>query len=659
MINLSILSQLDWQYPWALLLALQPLLMGLLLRLRRERALRYAAPHLLPWAIMNKVSADNHSRWRVLHGGYGLFWILLALAAAGPRIPDTTITLDVSLIRDSKSGLLSPSPLGGEGGERGVSVLVPAVINYGTLNKQVAQETRAGLRRDVDIMVVLNLSPSMLTRNEQSQVQRLERAKLESYDLLQRLQGERVGLTAYAETAGMLFPPSEDYQAFKYYLGLTEPGLFELPKGSPAAVADGAGVALQRALRQLQQEKSRSRAVLLFTDGETSALNGEAGAQLLAAARMLKEAGIPLFILGVGQVGNAADETNVMDETRLKEFAHLTGGDYARVSDGDGDWRSLYDNGLLRLPSEYRPPVAADAWQALYPWLLIPAVLLMLLRLFAPRRAARGSAAAMLRFAVPLAAVFIVVFISAPVQAASNAGELERSAHLAYQAQDYVRAQLLYTQIPGVAGRLGEGVSAYRRKDYVYAAHQFTAALLEATTPQQRADALFNLGNSEFMLSRYAAAAEAYQGVLNYRAGDKKALANLDLAASRLAATRRVNQNNQGILGRRGNQVGGKLGEDISDKPVAIEETKDQRRFRTQEETEAAKKVAQGEAMARGAANADGKKAGEAYGSDLAFKAAAKKLELVQDKPRALFSALFKYEADRAEAEEISSGQRP
>ena len=137
MINLSILSQLDWQYPWALLLALQPLLMGLLLRLRRERALRYAAPHLLPWAVMNKASADNHSRWRVLHGGYGLFWMLLALAAAGPRIPDTTIA------------------------------------------KQETQETRPGLRRDVDIMLVLNLSPSMLARNEQSQVQRLERAKLE------------------------------------------------------------------------------------------------------------------------------------------------------------------------------------------------------------------------------------------------------------------------------------------------------------------------------------------------------------------------------------------------------------------------------------------------------------------------------------------------
>lgn len=628
MINLSILSQLDWQYPWALLLALQPLLMGLLLRLRRERALRYAAPHLLPWAVMNKSSTANHSRWRVLHGGYGLFWILLALAAAGPRIPDTNIA------------------------------------------KQVAQETRTGLRRDVDIMVVLNLSPSMLARNDPSQVQRLERAKLELYDLLQRLQGERVGLTAYAETVGMLFPPSEDYQAFKYYLGLTEPGLFELPNGTTAipviaatpATMGGTGVALQRTVRQLQQEQSRSRAVLLFTDGETSALNGEAGAQLLAAARMLQEAGIPLFILGVGQVGNAADETNAMDETRLKEFARLTGGDYARVSDGDGDWRSLYDNGLLRLPSEYRPPVAADAWQALYPWVLIPAMLLMLLRLFAPRRAARGSAATMLRFAVPVAAVFIVAFISVPAQAASNADELEQPAHLAYRAyqtQDYVRAQLLYTRIPGAAGRLGEGASAYRRKDYAYAAHQFTAVLLEATTPQQRADALFNLGNSEFMLSRYAAAAEAYQGVLNYRPGDKKALANLDLAASRLAATRRINQNNQGILGRRGNQVGGKLGEDISDKPVTIEETKDQRRFMTQEQTEAAKKIARGEAAAGGMANAGRKKTEDVYGSDLAFKAAAKKLELVQDKPKALFSALFKYEADHAEPAGSASGQRP
>ena len=77
-----------------------------------------------------------------------------------------------------------------------------------------------------------------------------------------------------------------------------------------------------------------------------------------------------------------------MDADAYADLARQTGGRFAAVSDGDADWIALHDHGLAALPGEPPAPDQARAWQELYPWLLAPALALLLL---ATLRARRGD----------------------------------------------------------------------------------------------------------------------------------------------------------------------------------------------------------------------------------------------------------------------------
>jgi hypothetical protein len=67
MINWPQLSQLEWNHPWCALLALQPLLMALLLRLRRKQVMYYADAHLLAWVVRGSLGGKQGVWSRVIN----------------------------------------------------------------------------------------------------------------------------------------------------------------------------------------------------------------------------------------------------------------------------------------------------------------------------------------------------------------------------------------------------------------------------------------------------------------------------------------------------------------------------------------------------------------------------------------------------------------
>jgi Ca-activated chloride channel family protein len=147
----------------------------------------------------------------------------------------------------------------------------------------------------------------------------------------------------------------------------------------------------------------------------------------------------------------------------------------------------------------------------------------MLLAHAQPRRE-RFSAAPML-----LATVFLYGLLDpGTLYAAGPSGLRDAAAH--YQKEAYQEARQAYARIPGYAGRMGEGGSAYRMAEYPAAAQLFTLAVLDAESDIQRADALFNLANSQFRLEDYGTAAALYQEVLRYDASRQAARVNLELA---------------------------------------------------------------------------------------------------------------------------------
>lgn len=575
MMALGDLLQLQWRNPWWLLLALQPLLVVLLLRLRRRRLLQYAEAHLLPWAV-SRQTPRGETGWQ--RAANVAFWLLLAAALAGPRLP------------------LPASTPGAD-----ARLAVP--------------------RHDLDLSIVLDVSPSM--RAQDVSPDRLRRAKLKLLDLARRLRGERLQLIAFSGEAGVLMPPTRDLGLLEHYLDLARPELFE-----------DSGTHLAAALRLVlaQREPGRPQAVLLVTDGEASALSGEAGHAALAAAGALKAAGMPLYVLALGtEQGstipqpedgvveeNGAPVVSRLDAAGFRALAAATGGAFATVTGDDSDLALLYDRGILTLPSA---PATADrtrGWHELYPWLLAPALLLWLLR-------------AGLR---PHAAAVAALALAGSAQAAGTDPAFD--AWQAYRAQDYLLAQQRYASLDGFSARMGEGASAYRRKDYGHAVRQFTAALLLARTPRERADALFNLGNAFYFAGNRTAALDAFQGVLRYR-DDERARANLARVTAQMKAA--PAPAGEGVAGRRGRGLG--EGDDAGgDAPMGMAPDKERPQV-LQEPDE------------RDAAGARGARIAPPGAQDpLAdVRAAQKKLELVRDRTAELTQRLLTQDRGAGPAE--------
>ncbi len=603
MMNWTTFAQLEWTHPWWSLLALQPVLIALLLRLRRNQVLHYAEAHLLPWVMRENVQGPQ-GRGRALFNV--LAWILLAGSLAGPRLP--------------------------------------------LVSEQAHQQARQQHR--LDIMLLLDVSPSMLAQDISPQ--RLQRAKLELLDLLPRLHGERIGLIAFSGSAGMLMPLNRDEAALRYYLNIAEPSLFDAPGTALAS-------ALELALRNMSQSNNADNsggkishsAILLLTDAETSALSGPAGAAAWEAADKLKQAGVPLFILGVGTqqgatitqadgntlVSEGVEVVSKMDAAGFADLAAKTDGKFVQVADGDTDWQALYDRGLLSVPGAKATTENVHSWQELYAYFLLPALLLF----------------AFLHIdylfniinVLGLKHLLVLMFLFSAA-AEVHAGESE--AYAAYHAQKFAQAQMHYAALPGYAARMGEGATAYRRKDYPYAIAQFSRALLEAIESTQREQALFNLGNSYYMAGNYLAAADAFLGVLKYSPDQpsaalrQNARANLAMAAGKLSEIAKAKKKSTGVLGHRGRDTGGGLGDDAEDQPLSMEPSDDKK-----DKTPGVGSELANDAMAvlKSKQSGSGNQELVAVDRDIAYRAALKKLELLEDYPVVLHKSLLKIEANR------------
>ncbi|MBU1222573.1 MAG: VWA domain-containing protein [Gammaproteobacteria bacterium] len=485
------LLHLHWREPLWLWLAALPLVFGWWRRARHARLLRYADAALLPWAA-NPPGAQAHRRGRTW--GHALAWLLLALAAAGPRLP-----LEV-------------------------------------------QDGQTVPRHRVTVMAVLDVSASM--RAADIAPDRLTRARLELLDWLPRLQGERVGLVVYAGEAGVLLPPTDDAALLARALDQVDPRLIEAQGTNLAAALD-----LARA--QLDAAPGRAKAILLLTDADSV---GEAAQ---AAVDGLRDARLPLFVLGVGSEAGApvplpdggfAELDGVQVQSRMvasayRQWAHTTGGRFAAVSDGDADWSALHDGGIAALPGDPVEALAATAWRELYAWSLAPALALFMM-VYLPRRVA----------------ALIALAVCGAALAPPAAWAAEAAAWQAWQQKQYASAQTLYAQAGGYRGQMGAGAAAWRQAGYAAAARHFGAALLLAENDAQRADALYNLGNAHYGRGQWQAAWEAFETVLRLRPNDAGARTNRELAWQRLRRQRADAPPMQSDLGgRRGFLAEGRI----------------------------------------------------------------------------------------------------
>ena len=140
-------------------------------------------------------------------------------------------------------------------------------------------------REGVQIIIALDVSRSMLA--EDIKPNRLVRAKLEIVDLMQRLQGDEVGLVLFSGAAFLQFPLTFDYLSARNFIEAADTEMISI-QGTDI------GEAIEIASRSFNEELFSQKVVIIFTDGEN--LDGDA----VEAAREAADDGVLIYPVGIG-----------------------------------------------------------------------------------------------------------------------------------------------------------------------------------------------------------------------------------------------------------------------------------------------------------------------------------------------------------------------
>jgi Ca-activated chloride channel family protein len=378
------------------------------------------------------------------------------------------------------------------------------------------QASEGARRVGMDVAVVIDISPSMVA--DDVEPTRLKRAALELQDFLRRLGDDRAALIVYSAYAYRILPLTHDLDLLNHYAAALAPDLTRRHGSNLAQALEYAGQALG-------DDRSRGRAVVVLSDGET---DDRAGA--LAAADRLKARGISIYALGIGTDAGApvpgasgflrtADGLVIsrLDRALLTAIAQQTGGAYADARADDRDWDKLLP-GLDSLRRSTVPPPQARTGYALHPWLLAAAFALLL---WSGMRRPRVAA-------VPLGLVLIVTGSLLP-PAGHAAPWQERAAYDALTQGDNTVAAMRYQSLDSYNGWLGRGAAYYRQQHWEPALAAFTHAIERAGDDGERATALYNQGTTLARLGRYAEAQRALEQALQLQPNHARAQLNLNL----------------------------------------------------------------------------------------------------------------------------------
>jgi Ca-activated chloride channel family protein len=185
----------------------------------------------------------------------------------------------------------------------------------------------------IDIMLSMDVSTSMLAKDFEPD--RLGASKAVAAEFVSERKHDRIGLVVFAGESFTQCPLTTDHQILKSFLSTLQCGLIE----NGTAI----GMGLANAVKRLKESKSKSKVVILLTDG----VNNAGYASPMQAADAAKKLGVKVYTIGVGTKGQArtpvAQRPNgtfiydwslvQIDEGLLKRIAEETGGQYFRAQD--------------------------------------------------------------------------------------------------------------------------------------------------------------------------------------------------------------------------------------------------------------------------------------------------------------------------------------
>lgn len=228
-----------------------------------------------------------------------------------------------------------------------LSILSYALLVVAIANPQVGTRMEEVKQEGVDMFIALDVSKSM--HAEDIKPNRLEKAKYEIRNLIERLAGDKIGLIVFSGDAYTQFPLTIDYGAAGLLLDVVD--VESVPNPGTAI-----GSAIGQSLKSFNFEDASSKVLVIMTDGENN--SGDAIEQAKAAA----EKGVRIYTVGLGspsgapipvynsagaQVDFKRDRSgNIvltkLDEVSLQEIASIGRGNYFRATNSQDELDAIF-----------------------------------------------------------------------------------------------------------------------------------------------------------------------------------------------------------------------------------------------------------------------------------------------------------------------------
>src|SRR6266498_3951485 len=417
-------------------------------------------------------------------------------------------------------------------------------------------------RKGLDLLIAVDTSRSMLSNDVQPN--RLERVKLAVQDLINGLQGDRVGLIAFAGRAFLQAPLTIDYDAVVE--AINDLDTKSIPEGGTNISS-----AIALAMQSFGKSATGNRGLIIFTDGEE--LSGDAAKLAKEAA----DAGVRIFTVGVGTpqgslipiTGDDGETSFVkdsagqvvkskMDDKRLGEIAQATGGFYVHLENGPRTMRQIQSEGLIKMQAAEMDVRLSRRSIERYEWPLDAALIALALSILVSERkrvrvrrsvpapahdATHTAAGGPISTAGATAALLMLLssfaFAAAPGIDAYRQGKFEDA---------YSQFQQTLKSHPETSAQdklqFDSGTAAYKLKDYSKALESFSQALLTRDTGLQ-SKGHYNLGNTLYQrgenektddkkLSDWTNALDHYEQTLKLDPQNKEAKDNYDYVKKKI-----------------------------------------------------------------------------------------------------------------------------
>src|SRR5215470_1459164 len=234
----------------------------------------------------------------------------------------------------------------------------------------------------VDIVVALDMSGSMISEDFEVRGQRVNRfnmARAVLKKFIDQRPNDRIGLVVFATQAYIATPLTLDHDFLIQNLDRLQIGAIDENR-----TAIGSG--LSTAVNRLREVKSKSKIVILMTDGQ----NNSGKIAPLTAAEAAQALRVKVYTIGVGmrgmapmpvffagqRIGERMEPVDI-DEDTLQKVANLTGGKYYRA-DNTARFQAIYAE-IDKLEKTEKEVKKFSQHKELFAWAITPGFGLILL----------------------------------------------------------------------------------------------------------------------------------------------------------------------------------------------------------------------------------------------------------------------------------------